>query len=99
MYSVFVGLRLSLLILVHSAIFDNSTCAVSLSSAWLFEDIVISVSSAYMLALECSRQCLKSFKINDKEQWLQPRALGNPTLSFHNIRYLTINGTVQASIG
>ena len=45
MYSVFVGLRLSLLILIHSA-------------------IVISVSSAYMLALERSRQCThsKSFK-------------------------------------
>ena len=33
-----------------------------MSSAWLFDDIVISVSSAYMLALKCSRQCSKSFK-------------------------------------
>ena len=62
MYSVFVGLRLSLLILIHSAIFSNSACAVFMSSTWLFEDIVISVSSACMLALEFSRQCSKSFK-------------------------------------
>ena len=62
MYSVLVGLRPSLLILIHSAMFNNSTCAFFISSAWLFEDIVISVSSAYMLALEFSRQCSKSFK-------------------------------------
>ena len=43
-YSVFVGLRVSFLILIHSAIFTSSICAVSLSSAWFFEDIVISAS-------------------------------------------------------
>ena len=62
MFSVLVGLRLSLLILIHSAMFNNSACAVSISSARLLEDIVILVSSAYMLALEWSRQCSKSFK-------------------------------------
>ena len=51
MHSVFVELRLSLLILIHSAIFHNSACAVCMSSASLFEGIAISASSAYMLAL------------------------------------------------
>ena len=41
-----MGLRLSLLILIHFAIFNNSACGVSMSSAWLFEGIVISVLSA-----------------------------------------------------
>ena len=67
MYSVLVGLRMSLLILVHPVMFNNSAYAVSISSGWLFEGIVTSVSSAYMLALERSR-VLKSKQVNDKEQ-------------------------------
>ena len=55
-YSVLVGLTLSLLILVHSAMFNNSACEVSMSSAWVFEGIVISALSAYLLALKGSRQ-------------------------------------------
>ena len=49
MYSVFVGLRPSLLILIHSTIFNNSPCAVSMSSAWLFEDIVIDDGETHSL--------------------------------------------------
>ena len=59
---VFWGLGLSLLTLIHSAIFANSLRACSVIFTTLFEAIVIPVSSAYMLAPEDFKHFSKSFK-------------------------------------
>ena len=62
MYSVFCGLILNLLILIHSEILIISSWALSKSSSVRSDVKVTWVSSAYRPALESPRQLSKSFK-------------------------------------
>ena len=62
MYSFFLGLAVSLLILIHSEMLRSSLQALSGRFSRLLDVMVTCVSSAYILAIDNSKHVSKSFR-------------------------------------
>ena len=78
--SIFLGLGLNLLTLVHSEMFCISSFIIWTSSLVSSEAIVVCVSSAYMVAEENCKQFLKSLRYMTKRRRPRQKPWGIPNL-------------------